>query len=68
MFMRSNPVPAFFIFQLKNILRSNLKFSTYYGRSTDSKSLFGLLSASFIRLGEKISLKDLLIGVGTVST
>ena len=28
-------VSTFFIFQLKNLLRSNLKFSTSYGRSTD---------------------------------
>ena len=65
MVLRSNPVPTFlFILQLKNILRSNLKFSTSYGRSTDLKSLFGLLLVSFIWLGEKISLKYLLIGGG----
>ena len=47
--MRSNPVPTFlFIFQLKNFLWSNLKFSTFYGRSTDLKSIFGLLLVSFI--------------------
>ena len=38
--MRSTPAPPFFIFQLKNILRSNLKFSPSYGRSTDFKSFF----------------------------
>ena len=60
--MRSNPAyDLLFIFQLENILRSNLKFSTSYGRSTDLKSLFGLLLVSFIWLGEKISLKYLLI-------
>ena len=53
--MRSNPVPTlFFILQLKNILRSNLKFSTPYGRLTDLKSYLCLLSVSFILLGEKI--------------
>ena len=53
MVMRSNPVPTFF-FQLKNILRSYLKFSTSYARSTDLKSLFELLLVSFIWLGENI--------------
>ena len=63
MVMRSNPVPTFFLFfQLKNMLRSNLKFSTSYGRSTDFKSLSGLLLVSFIWLREKITLKYLLIG------
>ena len=55
---------TFFIFQLKNILRSYLKFWTSYSPSTDFKSLFGLLLLSFIWLGEKISLKFLLIGGG----
>ena len=33
MVMRSNPVPPSpFIFQLENILRSNSKFSSSYGR------------------------------------
>ena len=42
--MRSNPEhEVFFIFQLENILRSNLNFSTSYGRLTDLKSLLGLL-------------------------
>ena len=64
--MRSNPVSTlFFIFEFKNISRSNLKFSTSYGRSTDLKFLFELILVSFIWLGEKISLKDLLIGGGT---
>ena len=54
--MRSNPAhQLFFIFQLENILRSNLNFSTSYGRLTDLKSLLGLLLVSFIWLGEKIS-------------
>ena len=57
----------FFIFHFKNILRSNLKFSTSYGRPTDLKSLLGLLLVSFIWLDEKISQKYLLIGQ-TVST
>ena len=52
----------FFIFQLKNISPSNFKFSTSYGRSTDLKSLFGLLFASFKWLGEKHLLKYLLSG------
>ena len=40
MVMRSNPaLTSFLIFQLKNILRSYLKFSTSYGRSTDLKWL-----------------------------
>ena len=52
--MRSNPAyRLFLIFQLVNILRSNLNFSTSYGRSTDFKSLLGLLLVSFIWLGEK---------------
>ena len=58
-------INSFFIIQLENIL-SNLKFSTSYGRLTDLKSLFGLLLLSFIWLGEKISLKYLLIGGGAV--
>ena len=63
--MRSNPAHhLFFIFQLKNILRSNLNFSTSYCRSTYFKSLLGLLLVSFIWLREKISLKYLLIGGG----
>ena len=54
--------PTLFICLPQNILRSNLNFSTSYGRSTDLKSLSGLLLVSFIWLGEKISLKYLLIG------
>ena len=62
--MRSNPpVTYFFIFELENILRSNLNFSTSYGRLTDLKSLLGLLLASLIWLGAKISLKYLFLGV-----
>ena len=61
--MRSNPAhQLFFIFQLENILRSNLNFSTSYGRLTDLKSLLGLLLVSFIWLGEKIPLRYVLIG------
>ena len=61
--MRSNLAHRlFFIFQLENILRSDLNFSTSYGRSIDLKSLSGLLLVSFIWLGEKNSLKYLLIG------
>ena len=61
--MRSNPAHRLLsIFRLENILRSNLNFSTSYGPSTDLKSLSGLLLVSFIGLGEKISLKYLLIG------
>ena len=75
--MRSSPAhQQFFIFQLENIVRSHLNFSTSYGRLTDFKSLLGLLLVSFIWVGEKISLKYLLIGgvdvcpphVQTVST
>ena len=52
--MRSNPAhQLFFIFQLEKILRSNLNFSTSYGRFTDLKSILGLLLVSFIWLGEK---------------
>ena len=52
--MRSNPVHHFlFIFELENILRSNLNFLTSYGRLTDFKSFLGLLLVSFIWLGEK---------------
>ena len=58
--MRSNPgYYFFFIFQLENILRSNLKFSTSY-----RCSILGLLLVSFMLLGETISLKYLLIGWG----
>ena len=54
--MRSNPAHRlFFIFQLENILLSNLNFSTSYGRSTDLKSLLGLLLVSFIWLGENFT-------------
>ena len=53
----------FFILQLEIILPSSLNSSTCYGCSTDLKSLLGLLLVSFIRLGEKISLRYLLIGV-----
>ena len=75
--MRSNPAhQLFFIFQLENILRSYFYFSTSYGRSIDLKSLLGSLLVSIIWLGQKISLKYLLIGwvdvfpphVQTVST
>ena len=75
--MRSNPTYQLsFIFQLENLLRSNLNFSTSYGRLTDFKSILGFKLVSFIWLGEKISLKYLLIGgvdvcpphVQTVST
>ena len=55
----------FFIFQLESISRSNLNFSTSYGRSIDLKSLFGLFSVSFLWLSEKILLKYVLIGGGT---
>ena len=62
--MRSNPVRTFFfIFQLENILLSYLKFSTSYGRSIDLKSYLRLLLVRFLWLGEKISLKYLLIEV-----
>ena len=58
--MRSNPVhQLFFIFQLENILGSNLNFSTSYGRSTDLESLLGLLLVIIICLEEKFSLKYL---------
>ena len=46
--MRSNLAHRlFFIFQFENILRSNLNISTSEGRSTDLKSLLGLLLVSF---------------------
>ena len=65
--MRSNPVhQLYFISQLENILRSNLNFSTSYGRLTDLKSLLGFLLVCFLWLGEEISLKYLLIGGRTV--
>ena len=63
--MRSNPAHELsFIFQLENMVRSNLNLSTSYGGPTDIKSLFGLLLVSFIWHGEKISLKYSLIGGG----
>ena len=46
----------------RNILRSYLNFSSTYGRTTDFKSLLGLLLVSFKRLGEKILLKYIHIG------
>ena len=61
--MRSNHANDFlFIFQLENIWRSNLKFSTSYGRQTDLKFILGLLLVISIWLEENISLKYLLIG------
>ena len=46
--MCSNPAhQLLFIFQLETILRSNLIFSTSYGRLTDLKSFLGLLLVSF---------------------
>ena len=64
--MRSNPAHQLcFIFELENILQSNLNFSTSYGRLTDLKSLLELLLVSFIWLWEKISLKYLFLGGGT---
>ena len=52
--MRSNPAHRlFFIIQLQNLLRSNVNFSTPYGRSTDLESLLGLLLVSLIWPGEK---------------
>ena len=63
--MRSNPAHQLsFIFELENILRSNLNFSTSYSRLTDLNFFSGLLLVGFIWLGEKISLKYLLIGGG----
>ena len=61
--MRSNPAHQFlFTSQLDNILRSNLNFSSSYGRSNVQESLLRLLLVSFIWLGDKISLKHLLPG------
>ena len=61
--MRSNPAhELFFIFQVENILRSDLNFSTFYGDLIDFKSLLGLSLVSLIWLGKKISLKYLFLG------
>ena len=38
----------FFTFQIQNILRSYLKFSTSYSRLADLKSLFGLFSKFYM--------------------
>ena len=66
--MRSNPAHGFFfIFQLQNILLFNLNFSTSYGRSTDFKSLLGLLLVSFIWLGEKFHYNIYLSAGGRLS-
>ena len=66
--MRSKPThQLFFIFQLENIFRANLSFSTSYGRLTDFKSFLGLLLVRFLWLGEKNSLKYLLNGGGRFS-
>ena len=47
--MGSNPaLQLFFIYQLENIFRSYLNFSTSYGRLTDLKSLLGLSLVNFI--------------------
>ena len=65
--MRSNPAhQLFLILKRDNILRSNLNFSTSYGRSTDWTSFWELLLVSFIWVGEKISLKYLLISGGDI--
>ena len=50
---KSHAQHVFSIFQLENILRSNLNFSTSYGHLTDLKSLLGLLLVSFPCLSEK---------------
>ena len=47
----------FIFFQYKNISRSYLNFSTFYGRLADLNSLLELLSVSFKKVGEKISRK-----------
>ena len=66
--MRSNPVHhLLFIFQPENILRSNLNFSTSYGRLTDLRSLLGLLLVTLIWLGERNSLKYLFLSGGRLS-
>ena len=67
--MRSNPAnQLFFIFQPENVLRSNLNFSTSYGRLTDLKSLLRLLLVIFIWVWEKNSLKYLFLGGGCLSS
>ena len=47
----------FIFFQYKNISRSYLNFSTFYGRLADLNSFLELLSVSFKKVGEKISRK-----------
>ena len=65
--MRSNPAhQLFFRFQLENILRSNLNFSTCYGRSTDWKSLLGLKLVSLISLEKNLTKIFTFGGGGTV--
>ena len=57
--MRSNPAQQpFFYFRLENISKSYLNFSTFNGRSTDTKSLLGLLLVSFVCLREQIHSKN----------
>ena len=73
--MRSNPAQwLFFIFQLENILRSDLNFSTSYGPLTDLKSLsLGLtfiirvIISEFYMAWRKNFTKNLLIGGGRLS-
>ena len=48
------------IFLLENILRSNLNFSTSYGRLTDLKSVLGLFLVSFIWLWVKFHFTKIL--------
>ena len=62
--MRSNPAHLFFIFETENTLRSNLNFTSFYGRSTDFKVLIRVNLSEFYMAWRKISLKYLLIGGG----
>ena len=49
----SRIVTFYFFFQYKNISRSYLNFSTFYGRLADLNSFLELLSVSFKKVGEK---------------
>ena len=68
--MRSNPAHQlfFFIFQLENILRPNLNFSTSCGRLTDFKSFSEVIISEFYMAWRKNFTKRLSPYVQTVST
>ena len=66
--MRSNPAhELFFIFQLENIFRSYLNFSTSYARLTDLKSFKGYYKWDFYGLQKNFHLNIYLSAGGRLS-